>query len=83
MRCAHCNKLIQRAAAAVETVHRKAGSSWSTTEHYGPKCAAMLGLIIKSHKTKPVNYKRNVKGVFSKSTLEVQDGQESLFEDVA
>ncbi len=82
MRCAHCNKLIQRAAAAVETVHRKAGSSWSTTEHYGPKCAEKLGLVKKSHKTKPVNYKSKVKGDFLKSTLEVQDGQEELFEDV-
>ena len=57
--------------------------TFTTVENYGPKCAAKLGLIGKSHKTKPVNYKRNVKGVFSKSTLEVQDGQESLFEDVA
>ena len=84
MRCAHCHKPISRAAATVTTTSRAcAGMTWTTTENFGPKCAAKLGLVGKSHETKYTHYTRKVQGVFSKSTLEVQDGQESLFEDVA
>lgn len=84
MRCANCHKLINRAAATVTTTSKAcAGMTFTKTENYGPKCAAKLGLDGKSCETKYTHYTRKVKDVFSKSTLEVQDGQEELFERLA
>lgn len=84
MRCAHCHKPINRAAATVTTTNKAFSAfAWTVVETYGPKCAAKLGLIGKSHETKYTHYTRKVKGAFLNRTLEVQDGQESLFEDVA
>lgn len=85
MRCAHCHKPISRAAATVTTTSRAcAGMTFTTVEDYGPKCAMKLGLtkgggqIVTSLKTK-----QSAMFFLKKQMVYVQDGQESLFEDVA
>lgn len=84
MRCANCHKPIHRAAATVITTNRAATSMlFTTTENYGPKCAAKLGLLKADWLSEPPKRKSFVSRVFVRSKCAVQDGQVPLFEDVA
>jgi len=67
MRCYACHRQIKQA------YYEQAGKT------YGPTCGKRLDLKHAKLWSNPVT-KHKFKGVFSKSTLEVQDGQQVLFE---